>query len=120
MGQNIQPLQATFIRMISAAIAIWMFGFLRGDTKEVAEKFSNRRAILLALGGSVCGPFLGVWLSLVSIKYTETGIAAAIMAIVPVMVIPLVVLFYKEKVSWRAVIGAMIAVGGVFLLFLAT
>ena len=120
MGQTILPLQATFIRMISAAIAIWLFGFLRGDTKEVAAKFRNRRAILLALGGSVCGPFLGVWLSLVSIKYTETGIAAAIMAIVPVMVIPLVILFYKEKVSWRAVIGAVIAVGGVFLLFMAT
>ncbi len=72
----------------------------------------------LALGGSICGPFLGVWMSLVAVKYTATGIAAAIMATVPILVIPLVIIFYHEKVTLKAVLGAIVAVGGVTLLFL--
>ena len=118
MEEGLAPLGATFIRMTAAAGAIWIFGLLRGDTGELMEVVKNRRAILLALGGSVCGPFLGVWMSLVSIKYTATGIAAAIMATVPVLVIPLVVIVYNEKVTWRAVMGAVITVGGIFLLLL--
>jgi drug/metabolite transporter (DMT)-like permease len=118
MAGGITPLSATFIRMISAGLALWLIGAFRGDLKEAAEKFRNRRAMLLALGGSICGPFLGVWMSLVSVKHASAGVAAAIMAIVPVTVIPLVIIFYKEKVSLRAIFGAIIAVGGVVILFL--
>ncbi|MCX6826668.1 MAG: DMT family transporter [candidate division Zixibacteria bacterium] len=117
MGNHLEPLPATFIRMLSAGIAIWLFSLLRGDIKEAKEKFRDKKALILALGGAICGPFLGVWMSLVAIKYVATGIAAAIMSIVPVLVIPLVIIFYKEKVSSRAVIGAIITVAGVILLF---
>ncbi len=119
MGDNIlPPLPATFIRMVAAVLAIWLFGIFRGDLRDIKEKFSNKRAVLLALGGAVVGPFLGVWMSLVAVQHAKTGVAAAIMSTVPVLVIPLVILFYKEKVSPRAMIGAAITAGGVALLFL--
>ena len=118
MGETVEPLQATFIRMVAAAAAVWLFGLLKGDNSETLRKIKDRRAMALALGGAVGGPFLGVWLSLIAIKYTETGIAAAIMATVPVLVIPLVIIFYKEKVSIRAFIGAVITAGGVALFFI--
>ncbi len=68
--------------------------------------------------GSVFGPFLGVSFSLLAIQHTNTGIAATIMAIVPVLIIPPAVLFFKEKVNTREIIGAFIAIAGVALLFL--
>lgn len=119
MGETLDPLPATFIRMVAAAAAIWIFGLFRGDTLDTLRKIRDHRSMLLAVGGSICGPFLGVWLSLVAVKYTETGVAAAIMATVPVMIIPLVIVFYHEKVSMRAFIGALITTGGVILLFLS-
>jgi drug/metabolite transporter (DMT)-like permease len=73
---------------------------------------------MYAWGGAVTGPFLGVWMSLVAVKHTEAGVAMAIMSIVPVLVIPWVIIFFKEKVSLRAVLGAVLAVCGVFILFL--
>ncbi len=118
MSDGVDPLPATFIRMITAAAAIWIFSIFRGDLKKTLGKLKNSRALWFALGGTICGPFLGVWLSLVAVNNTEAGIAAAIMAIVPVMVIPLVIIVYKEKVTIRALIGAIIAAGGVALLFL--
>jgi len=56
--------------------------------------------------------------SLVAVKYSYVGIAATIMSIVPVLIIPLVILIYRERVSARAVVGAVLAVAGVVLLFL--
>jgi drug/metabolite transporter (DMT)-like permease len=117
MGETLPALPATFIRMSAAALAIWFFGIIRGDLKEAPAKFRDSTALLLALGGSITGPFLGVWLSLIAVKLTHAGVAAAIMATTPVLVIPLVILIYKEKVSWRAFIGAIIAAGGVAILF---
>jgi drug/metabolite transporter (DMT)-like permease len=119
MGETLDPLPATFIRMVAATVAIWLYGTFMGDTRQTVSKIKDRRAMLLALGGSICGPFLGVWLSLVAVKHTETGIAAAIMGTVPVLVIPLVIIFYRENVSIRAVFGALITAGGVALLFLS-
>jgi drug/metabolite transporter (DMT)-like permease len=119
MGDTLDALPATFIRMTAAAAAIWLYGLLRGEIKKLPEKLKDTKALYLSLGGAFCGPFLGVWLSLAAVKYTETGIAMAIMSTVPVMVIPLVVLIHKEKVSFRAVIGSIITVGGVALLFLS-
>ena len=118
MGETLDPLPATFIRMIAATVGIWLIGFFRGDNIKTLKKIKNHRAMWLALGGSICGPFLGVWMSLVAVKYTATGIAAAIMATVPILVIPLVIIFYHEKVTLKAVLGAIVAVGGVTLLFL--
>ena len=118
MGNHLDALPATFIRMIAAVLSIWIYGTIRGDLMELKEKFRDHHALLLALGGSITGPFLGVWMSLVAVKLTEAGIAAAIIATVPVMVIPLVIIFYKEKVSPRAIIGAIITAGGVAILFI--
>jgi len=118
MADSLAPLPATFIRMVTAGIAIWAFSFITGDFRKTAGKFKDIRAILLAFGGAVCGPFLGVWFSLRAVKYTEAGVAAAIMATVPILVIPLVIFVYREKVSIRAIFGAAIAVGGIVILFL--
>jgi drug/metabolite transporter (DMT)-like permease len=68
--------------------------------------------------GAVFGPFLGVWLAMVAIKNAEVGVASTIMATVPVLIIPPSILIYHERVSGRAVLGAVAAIAGVALLFL--
>jgi drug/metabolite transporter (DMT)-like permease len=40
------------------------------------------------------------------------------MAMVPILMLPTVRYFFKEHLSWRAILGAGIAVVGVALLFL--
>jgi drug/metabolite transporter (DMT)-like permease len=68
--------------------------------------------------GSVFGPFLGVSFSLIAIQHTQAGIAATLMAIVPVLIIPPAILFFHEKVNWKEILGAVITVGGVAIFFL--
>ena len=62
------------------------------------------------------GTYLGIWLQQISLKYSAAGIAQTLFATSPLFVLPLAALM-GERISWRAVCGALTAVGGVVLLF---
>lgn len=117
---QVDPLYGTLIRMGSAALILWPLSFL---LKRVKNPFkiikADTTAIKFLLSGVVMGPFLGVWLSLIAVKNTNTGIAATIMSVVPVTMIPLSIKFEKERPSIRSVFGAVVAIAGIAILFLS-
>jgi drug/metabolite transporter (DMT)-like permease len=114
----LNPLSATLVRMVIAAAFVWVVVVLSGKLPLVLRMRRDGGAILRTLGGAVSGPFAGVWLSMVAITYAQAGVAATLMALMPVMVIPVVRLIYGEKTSARGVAGACTAVVGVAILFL--
>ena len=86
---------------------------------ELIRKAIHDAKGMKAIGlGSFFGPFLGISFSLLAVKYTETGVAATIMAIVPILIIIPSVLVFKEKFTWMEIFGAVISVAGVVLMFL--
>ena len=118
MGDDLAPIEASYIRMIAACATIWILGGITGKAATAIGAMRRLRPMLYTLGGAICGPFLGIWMSLVAVKYTETGVAAAIMASVPVVVIPVTIIVYKQKPSVRAILGALVTTVGIALLFL--
>lgn len=66
--------------------------------------------------GAFFGPFLGVSLSLFAVQHTSTGVAATIMAITPVLMLP-AAWRRGERVTLRAALGALLAVAGTAILF---
>lgn len=85
---------------------------------KVAVAVRNRAAMGRVTLGAFFGPFLGVSLSLLAVQLTQAGVAATLMSLVPVLIIPPAVLLFKENVSVRAVVGSVVAVAGCSLLFL--
>ncbi len=118
MGQEVTPLEGTFCRMVAAAAFIWLFTLISGRLMTTLRALNNWRGLAHSLGGAFVGPFIGVWLSLVAVKHTEAGIAATIMAAVPVLVILLEIAVHRERPTVRAALGALITVGGIGILFL--
>jgi drug/metabolite transporter (DMT)-like permease len=118
MGSVVDPMAATLVRMLAAAISIWLIALLRGEGLHTVKRLTDRHALLALLGASFLGPTIGVWLSLVAVKLTEAGIAATIMSTFPILVIPLAMIFHGERPSWRSVLGTVISVIGVAMLFL--
>ncbi len=109
---------ATQIRIFAGVFGfILIFIFMR-RWKKVWISLQHKKAMSIISIGAVFGPFLGVAFSLLAIQHTETGIASTIMALVPVLIIPMAIIFFKERVTMREIIGAVVAVGGVSLLFL--
>lgn len=70
------------------------------------------------LAAAVVGPFLGVTLSMIAVTYTEVGIAQTLLSLMPVMIIPVIWILYRQRTSWRGILGAIIAVIGVAILFI--
>jgi drug/metabolite transporter (DMT)-like permease len=109
---------ATEIRAMAGLAGFVALFFVLRAWPKFAATVRNRSGLAYAAVGAWFGPFIGVWLSLVAVANTEVGVASTIMAIVPVTIIPFVILIYHERVSIRAVLGAVMAVVGVALLFL--
>ena len=66
---------------------------------------------------SIFGPFLGVTLSLFALQHAPAAVATSIFAISPLFAIAIGVRFHREPVTVRTILGALLAVGGVLLLF---
>jgi drug/metabolite transporter (DMT)-like permease len=109
---------ATQIRVIAGMVGFALIFCFIGWWPRVAAAVKDGRAMATIGAGSIFGPFLGISLSLVAVQNTEAGAAATIMAIVPVLIIVPSVLIKKERISLRAVLGAIVAVAGVGVMFL--
>jgi drug/metabolite transporter (DMT)-like permease len=119
---NIGPVNgflATLIRASAALLVITPLNYFLGRFTQPKVIFSkNHKALVFTLMGAVFGPFLGVTFSLIAISLTKVAIAATIMATVPILMLPAVRIIFKERLSWRSIVGAFIAVGGVIILFI--
>jgi len=117
LGSNGLPtLSATLIRLLFAAAGFGVIAMIKKDFFKCKVILNNKRIFLFLFIGSFFGT-AGIWTSLVALKYVSAGIAATITATLPVMILPFVIFFHKEKVPWRAAIGALITIIGVAILF---
>jgi drug/metabolite transporter (DMT)-like permease len=110
---------ATTVRAVAATAVLWPMNFYAGRFSKPREVFGqDRKALWTMVAGAISGPYLGVTFSLIAIAHTKVAIAATIMAIVPILMLPTVWFLFKERLSWRAITGACVAVAGVAVLFL--
>ncbi len=144
-GLALDPWSVTLLRMIFGVIGIVVFVLVLRVMKRGGDARSSRAAMdesmavspeserlpeprttffqsvwpfalfMIAIG-VVFGPVGGVWLSMVSVERTEAGVAATLMAMTPVFILPFAKWLEKERISWRAVLGALIALTGVAFL----
>lgn len=109
---------ATQIRIIAGFISFAIFVSLRREWGSIRLAIKDKEAIKYTLLGSIFGPFIGVSLSLVAIRYTSAGIASTITSITPITIIPFSIFLFKEKISPLEIFGAFVSVCGVGVLLL--
>jgi drug/metabolite transporter (DMT)-like permease len=118
-GTEINAFAGTQIRVIAGIIGFAVVLSFARSWGGLLPSLKDKKAVASLSLGAFLGPFLGVSLSLLAVQSGNTGIASAIMSIVPVLIIAPSAIVFKEKVTPREVIGSVAAVAGVFLLFLA-
>lgn len=116
--RDLNPFVATEVRIFAGIIGFVIIISLRQKWPEVKQAFKGGVALLGVLSGTIFGPVLGVTCSLIAVKYTQAGIASTLMSITPVIIIPITIFVFKEKVHFKEFIGALLAVAGVGVLFI--
>ena len=109
---------STQIRQIAGLVTLSVLYLFLKAWPRIGPALKNGRAMATLSLGALFGPFLGVSFSLLALQNTNAGVASTIMAIGPVLIIPPAIILFKEKVTLKEVLGAVLAVAGVAILFL--
>ena len=118
MPEWLVPFSANFYRCIAGIIGFSLLLYFRQGFAPLSEALHDRKRLAVATATTIFGPFVGVGFSLMAVQYTAAGIASTLMAMTPIIILLPSYWLFHEKITWRAVIGAVISVVGVSLFFL--
>lgn len=116
--QDYDAFSSSQIRVFAGLIGYVFLFLILKRWKNLKAAMKNRKALKFVSFGAFTGPFLGVSFSLLAVQHANTGVAATLMSITPVLIIIPTVLVFKEKIKIKEIIGAIIAVIGVAIFFL--
>jgi len=111
----IDPLWSTALRLggglgVMALLLAW-----QGDLGPKLRPLRQRRVLGLVVLAATVGTYLAIWLQQTALKYAAAGVAQALTATSPLFVLPLAALL-GERVSLRSVLGALVALAGIWIL----
>jgi len=116
--QDMNAFEATQIRIMAGVVGFTLVITLFKRWGHLLGALKDLKAMKFMTLGSFTGPFLGVSFSLLAVQHTDTGIAATLMALTPVMIIPAAILLNRERIKIIEIIGALVSIAGVALFFL--
>lgn len=117
LAEGVAPQSANLMRLLGAAAAIWVFALLTGVAHRTHTAYrEDPRASVFTLAGTAAGPIFGVWLSLVAISAAPLGIASTLMGLTPIFLLPIARIVFSEPISYRAVLGTIVALSGATIL----
>jgi drug/metabolite transporter (DMT)-like permease len=114
--ENAHTISATFVRMAAGAAGMFVVGIVTRKMSDWLTPFKDLKMLgFLTLAVAIV-TFGGFWLSLVAIKYVDVAVANTLGATEPLFVLPLAVVFLKERVTRFEVGGTVLTVVGVLLI----
>ena len=118
MPEWLVPFSANFYRCLAGIIGFSVLLYYRDGMEPLREAMRDKKGLSVAIATTIFGPFVGVGFSLMAVQYTAAGIASTLMAMTPIIILLPSYWLFHEKITWRAVVGAVISVVGVSLFFL--
>jgi len=107
---------ATHIRALGGIVGFVPLLTAARRWPSVVAATRHPRALGIIVFGTIVGPFLGVVFYMIALRHCMAGVVATIIATMPVLVLPGVIVLFRERVSLRAVGGAVLSVVGVAML----
>ena len=108
-------LEATFIRLVIAAIATVVLLMIQKESRKTLASTFQFEKLKIVIPAAAIGTWLGIWLSQISYKYSDLAVAQTLMSTCPLFAIPLVWIFFGHKATRIAIIGTVVALVGIWL-----
>lgn len=113
---DLDPVQATAIRLGAGAIGLWAYARMRGPLRPALGNWAEKHTLRLLLGGVVFGPTLGMLCYISALKSAPAGIVTTITFMAPLLIIPIGARVYGTRIGWAAWGGTALSLAGVVLL----
>jgi drug/metabolite transporter (DMT)-like permease len=112
-------ISSVLIRVFLAAVIMWAIALLQKNAAHTwTQSLKNKAAFRSIAMGTLVGPFVGIWLSMVAIQAAYVGVAATLMALTPIIMLPIAYFLYKEQISKMAFAGTFLSLTGVAVIFI--
>ena len=119
MAGDFSPFQGNVIRMLAAALALWIMAAFQKEVGSTLQTLrQNTSALKLLALAALIGPVFGVTASLLAVQHAEVGVASVLTSLSPIFILPISHFVFKERLGWQAIAGTLLAMAGVFILFL--
>ena len=114
----ILPFYANVFRCLAGITGFFLLLAFREGFTSLRKNVTDRTSMTVATLTTIFGPFVGVGCSLLAVQYTSAGIASTLMALTPIIIILPAWWLFKQPITAKSVLGALISVTGVSLFFL--
>ena len=112
------PFFANFFRCTAGIAGFLLLMHFREGYSSLRRNATDGKSMTAAIATSIFGPFVGVGCSLMAVQYTGAGIASTLMALTPIIIILPAYWLFRQPITPRSVLGAVISCIGVSLFFL--
>lgn len=113
--REVDPVSVQMVRLPLAALVLWVTPWARGAGRQVRVHFRAVGLLLVALAGLTA---LSSVLFVVGLKYASIAVATVLSSTSPLFALPIGFLALGERVTWRALAGALLCVAGIAILSL--
>ncbi|HMK02595.1 MAG TPA: DMT family transporter [Ferruginibacter sp.] len=116
-GNTISAFHGTWIRIITAFLALMIFDIIRNKHTPFIKPFlADKQKAWLMFNGILFGAVLGLSFALIAITRMNAAAAYTIFSLLPVSVILVSVIIYKKKISPLSWLYSLLAIAGVIIL----
>jgi drug/metabolite transporter (DMT)-like permease len=117
LQSSISPLWSTLVRLGAGVLVLLLWKLLgRHQAKDWLKPLQSWRIVGVIAITAFFSTYLGIWLQQISLKFAPAGIAQTLSSTSPLFVLPLAI-WMGDIVSFRAILGVLVALSGVALLF---
>ena len=117
--QDSSALEANWWRQCAGTLGLGIFLGTLPAPRRLLAPLQKRGVLWPLLAAGVIGAFIGTWCIVIALKYTYAAVAATLSSTSPLFILPLVAIFNRERVSVRALLATLLAVGGIAIYFFA-
>ena len=112
---SVDPLWSGLLRIVAGVVVLVLLVGWRGQVGAKLRPLRSRQLLPIVALAAFLGTYLGIWLQQISFKYTPAGIAQALLATSPLFVLPIAAMM-GDRITGRAILGVLVAIGGIWLL----
>lgn len=109
---HVTAIEATIIRMTAGVLCLIIWGLRRRTLSEALKPLQSLSTLKVLILVVIVSTFGGFLLFMASLKYIDASLASTLNCTTPLFVLPFAAIFFKERISRKAVAGAMLAVCG--------